>query len=80
MQHKENLISPNDGEEFQIVWGVQVVNQNSKKNEVPVLAFEKRGKDGKRHRYLRGRLRISVLLTEEELKAAVCPPGYTLPF
>ena len=76
LQQPENLRSPNDGEDFQIVWGVQMVNQNIKKNEIPVLAFEKRGQDGKRH-VLFGRADIR-LLTEEQLKEAL-PSGYPLP-
>ncbi len=71
------LRSLNDGEEFVIVWGVELRKLKARGAEVPVVAFEKHGKNGKRA-VLRGRNDV-VLMTDSELKAAVFPPGYTPP-
>jgi hypothetical protein len=72
------LRSPNDGELFELVWGVELRGLKAKGNEIPVIAYEKKGRDGKRH-VLRGRSEV-LLLTESQLKSARFPPGYTLPF
>ena len=74
---EEILRSPNDGADFEIVWGVSLVRLKERGNDVPVIAFEKRGKGGKRH-VLRARDRVEEL-SESQLKSAKFPEGYTLP-
>ena len=75
---EEILKSPNDGHEFIIVYGVKLQMLKATGNEVPVVAFEKFGKDGKRY-VLRGRNGITQL-TDDELRDAKFPDGYKLPF
>jgi hypothetical protein len=50
MNPADVLRSANDGEEFVIHWGVDVREMNlaGPRSQLPVLAYEKRGKDGKR--------------------------------
>jgi hypothetical protein len=72
------LRSPGDKEDFVIVYGVDLRNLKATGDDVPILAYEKRGTDGKRH-VLRGRSEV-LLMTENELKAAAFPPGYTPSF
>ena len=74
----ELLRSPNDGENFEIVWGVELRMLKAKGNDIPVIAYEKKGKGGKRH-VLRGRSGLLVL-TETELRSAKFPEGYKLSF
>jgi hypothetical protein len=72
------LRSPNDGEEFVILWGVDF-------NKLPpvggdpyyVGAYEKTGKNGKRF-VLRFPIGV-VTITDEEFKAAKFPPGHKPP-
>jgi hypothetical protein len=75
---KELLISPNDGQEFIIVYGVELKGLKVTGAQLPIVAFEKTGKDGKRYA-LRG-MNTVVHLTEAELKSSVLPEGYQLPF
>jgi hypothetical protein len=75
---EELLRSPADGEPFVLVWGVELRRLTATGNDVPVVAYEKTGKDGKRH-VLRGRADVS-LLTDRELKNATFPKGYLFPF
>jgi len=75
---KELLISPNDGQEFIIVYGVELKGLKVSGAQLPVVAFEKSGKDGKRYA-LRG-MNTVVQLTEAELKSSVFPDGYKFPF
>jgi hypothetical protein len=72
------LRSPNDGERFAIVWGVELRKLKVKGNDLPIIAYERLGKDGKRH-VLRGRSEV-LLLSESALKEAAFPPGYRFPF
>jgi hypothetical protein len=74
----EVLRSPNDGADFEIVWGVELRRLKARGDDVPVIAFEKHGKDGKRH-VLRARERVDEL-TDGELRSAKFPDGYYLPF
>jgi hypothetical protein len=74
----EILRSPNDGAEFEIVWGVELRRLRAKGNDVPIIAYEKRGKDGKRY-VLRGRDE-PLELSDSELRSAKFPDGYVLPF
>jgi hypothetical protein len=75
---EELLRSPNDGERLELVWGVELRALEAKGNEIPVIAYERKGKDGKRY-VLRGQSEV-LLLTESQLKSARFPPGYTFPF
>ena len=70
--------SPNDGEEFVILWGVDY-NKLPPRREDPftVAAYEKRGAGGKRY-VLRIPTQV-VLMTDEELAKAVFPPGFQPP-
>lgn len=70
----EILQSPNDKQDFEIVWNVNLRESPEKGEFAPVIAYEKVGKDGQRN-VLRGRSDI-VVLTPEQLKAAVFPPDY----
>ena len=70
--------SPNDGEDFEIVWGVELRELKAQGNDVPIVAYEKRGKEGKRY-VLRGRSE-ALVMSEGELKSAVFPAGYKFPF
>lgn len=74
----EVLKSPNDGQEFIIVYGVELRMLKATGNDVPVVAFEKSGKGGKRY-VLRGRNSVSQL-SDSELRAATFPAGYKFPF
>jgi hypothetical protein len=69
------LSSPNDGQGFEIVWGVDLRQLKARGSAVPVIAYEKVGKGGKRY-VLRGRADV-VLLTDGELKSSAFPEGYS---
>jgi hypothetical protein len=75
---EEILRSPGDGENFEIVWGVELRRMTATGRDIPIVAYEKVGKDGRRH-VLRGRTEV-LLLTPGELKSAKFPPGYKFPF
>lgn len=75
---KELLISPSDGQEFIIVYSVELKGLKVTGAQLPIVAFEKTGKDGKRYA-LRG-MNTVVQLSEAELKSSVFPEGYKLPF
>src|SRR5262249_20657743 len=47
------LLSPNDGQPFEIVWGNELRMLKATGNDIPIIAYEKVGKDGVRH-VLRG--------------------------
>ena len=70
--------SPNDGEEFVILWGVEY-NKLVPRREDPftVAAYEKHGANGKRY-VLRVPTQV-MLMTDEEFAKAVFPPGYKPP-
>ena len=72
------LISPSDGQEFIIVYSVELKGLKVTGAQLPIVAFEKSGKDGKRYA-LRG-MNTVVQLTEAELKSSVFPEGYKFPF
>lgn len=74
----ELLVSPVDKEKYVLVWGVELRMLKATGTEVPVVAYEKKGADGKRH-VLRGRTDV-YLLTEGELRGSVLPPGHSFPF
>ncbi len=70
--------SPNDGEEFVVLWGVDY-NKLPPRRDDPytVAAYEKHGAEGKRY-VLRIPTQV-LLMTDEELAKAVFPPGYQPP-
>jgi hypothetical protein len=70
--------SPNDGEEFVILWGVEY-NKLRPQREDPftVAAYEKRGTGGKRF-VLRIPTQV-VQMTDAEFARAVFPPGQQPP-
>ena len=65
------LRSPDDGEEFVILWGVDPRDQ-----PVPVMIYEKNGKGGKRH-VVRGR--DIVRMNDEDFKSGPFPAGQSAP-
>lgn len=75
---EELLKSPEDNKNFEIVFGSNLIGQKATGTEVPIVAFERTGKDGKRN-VLRGD-RETLLMTEAELRSAKFPDGYRLPF
>jgi hypothetical protein len=71
------LRSPNDGQAYKILWGVDMFNaQGRDDGKYPVVAYEQRGKDGKR---LVLEVRHIRNLTDEEFKDEVFPPGHKAP-
>jgi len=74
----ELLVSPVDKEKYVLVWGVELRMLKATGTEVPVVAYEKKGADGRRH-VLRGRTDV-YLLTEGELRGSVLPSGHSFPF
>lgn len=70
------LRSPDDNEEYVIVYGVDFAQVAKARGNVDViLAYEKTGKGGKRH-VLKPPAQIMVL-TDEQFRAAAFPPGHT---
>jgi hypothetical protein len=70
------LRSPDDGEEYHILWGVDFRTARGNGGVFPVLAYEQKGKGDKRYVL---QIRQVVRLTDEELKQAVFPPGHKPP-
>jgi hypothetical protein len=72
------LVSPNDGENFVILWGVNFAELSpSAKDPFTVGGYEKKGVDGTRY-VLRFPL-STVKMTDEAFQAAIFPPGYNAP-
>jgi len=71
------LRSKVDDEEFVIHYGVDFRDATGKDVDLPVLAYEKIGKDGKRAVLLH---RFTYLKTDEDFAKLVFPPGYKAPF
>lgn len=71
------LNSPNDGEPFVILWGVDFNKLPPGKDPFYVGAYEKTGSGGKRV-VLRFPIGV-VSMTEAEFRAAVFPPGHQPP-
>jgi hypothetical protein len=72
------LKSPDDGQPFEIVWGVMLLQMKERGSDVPIVAFEKTGTNGQRN-VLRGN-RETLIMSERELRSAKFPSGYKLPF
>jgi len=71
----EIIKSPNDGEEYVVVWNVDFPELAKARGNVDVvIAYERRGKDGKRY-VLKPPAHVLVM-TDEEFKSASFPPGY----
>lgn len=72
----DTLRSPHDGEPYVIVWNVDFKQLAMTRGNVDVvLAYEAKGKDGRRH-VLKPPAQV-LLLTEEQFQAAQFPPGHT---
>lgn len=72
------LRSPDDNEDYVIVWGVDFREVAKARGNVDVIiAYEKTGKKGKRH-VLKPPAQV-MSLTAEQFKAAAFPPGHTPP-
>jgi hypothetical protein len=71
----EILRSPNDNEEFVILWGVDVTtfDVSGKLATLPVIAYEKHGKDGKRFVL---QVRYPKLVKDEDMAGLPFPPGH----
>src|SRR5262249_53521491 len=67
------LRSPNDGENYVILWGVDVRKPPAEGKGTPIWAYEQRGKDGTRY-VLRGK--NVAQLTDEEFQRADFPRGH----
>jgi hypothetical protein len=74
----ELLLSPNDGEKYEIVWGVELRGMKATGSDIPIIAYEKKGKGGTRY-VLRGRREV-LQMSASTLKAAKFPSGYQFPF
>jgi hypothetical protein len=74
--HEKNLRSPDDGQEYKILWGVDIRAAHPAGGQPPVLAYEQRGKNGKRY-VLVGR-RVTQI-PDEDFKKANFPPGHQPP-
>lgn len=70
------LRSPDDNEDYVIVWGVNFLEiAKSRGNMNIVLAYEKLGKNGKRH-VLKPQSQVLVL-SDEEFRSSAFPVGHT---
>jgi len=70
--------SPNDGEEFVVLWGIDYNKiPPMRKDPFVVAAYEKRGSGGKRY-VLRIPTRVA-LMSDADLAKAVFPPGHQPP-
>jgi hypothetical protein len=75
---EELLRSPEDGQEFVILWGVTSGTfPPMREKQFPVLLYEKEGKNGKRLVYCLPTLLVEM--SPEELKNAYFPPGHKPP-
>jgi hypothetical protein len=73
----EILHSPDDGEDYVILWGVDFRHPSAAGDASVVLAYEKTGKGGRRHvLQLPAQVR---LLTNDELQKAPFPAGHRPP-
>lgn len=75
-ERAEILRSPNDGQEYTILWGVDFHTVQEQGNKFVVLVYEKQGKDGRRWV---GGLRKRARMTDEEFHNANFPPGHRPP-
>lgn len=66
------LTSPRDGQPYVIVWGIDI-NKVMERPNVPIVAYEKTGKDGKRY-VSRGRMVFDV--NEEDFQKMPFPAGH----
>jgi hypothetical protein len=77
-QPDDILRSTSDGEEFVIHYGADFRDYNDSRTpaNIPVLAYEKHGRDGKRQVL---RLRWVTVMTDDELANLKFPTGYHAP-
>ena len=72
------LLSPDDGQEYKILWGVSGDDmQPDADGHYPILAYEQQGKDGMRYVLA---VKDITTMTDEQLKKAPFPPGHKSPF
>ena len=69
------LRSSRDGQPFVVCWGVDLLVPPTWAKATPVLAYEKRGVDGRRY-VLTTRRRVE-LMPDQEFRKASFPPGHT---
>jgi hypothetical protein len=74
----ELLRSPDDNQNFEIVYGSNLIGLKVTGSDVPIVAYERAGKGGQRN-VLRGD-RETLLMSESELRSAKYPDGYKPPF
>lgn len=67
-----------DNEEFVIHWGLDLRDVTGAPNKMPVLVYEKTGRDGKRM-VLQG-YRYTRLVPDDQMGELVFPPGFRNPF
>jgi hypothetical protein len=72
----ELLRSPDDGQDYVILWDVDVRKLSARAARSTVLAYEKQGKNGKRYVLL---VREVEQMTDEQLQNASFPPGHKAP-
>jgi hypothetical protein len=70
------LRSPNDGEPYAILWGVDFRTVPAQGNNAPVLAYEQHGQSGKRYVL---RMRDVSCMTDEEFQKVPFPAGHNRP-
>ncbi len=75
---EELLKSPDDNQNFVIVYGSNLIGLKATGSDRPIVAFEKTGTGGKRN-VLRGS-RETFIMSESELRSAKYPEGFKLPF
>ena len=72
------LRSPNDGQEYKILWGVAGEDMEPRASGTyPVLAYEQQGTDGRRYVLA---VKNILRMTDEQLKKAPFPTGHKAPF
>lgn len=69
IQPDEVLISPNDGEPFVVIWNIKM-----NAGGTPIIAYERKGKDGKR--LVVDLRKIPYYVTEAEFKKLSFPAGH----
>jgi len=72
----KTLRSPDDGEEYKILYGVDIFDVHREDGKLPIIAYEQRGKDGMRYVLEGNNVRRR---TDEEFKQALFPPGHKAP-
>ena len=74
---QEMMRSPNDNEEFVVMWKTNFHQLPPSGSNLPVLAYERKGNAGKRY-VIKYPTQVQ-LLTNEEFRKCQFPPGHTPP-